>query len=213
MNTITEVISVLLADDHPVTRAGIRAILEKAPDIQVVGEAQDGTEAQELVVQLYPRILLLDLQMPGPRPVEIEKWVRANCPETITLVLTAHDRDAYLADMIETAAGFIIKGTPAENLVAAIRRAARGEILFNGEQRSRAYRWREKVGKKWDSLTERERQILIWVAKGKTDKEIAQELQIKVKTVSNHICNILNKLNIDSRIEAALWVVREGFTD
>lgn len=213
MNTITEVISVLLADDHPVTRAGIRAILEKAPDIQVVGEAQDGTEAQELVVQLYPRILLLDLQMPGPRPVEIEKWVRANCPETITLVLTAHDRDAYLADMIETAAGFIIKGTPAENLVAAIRRAARGEILFNGEQRSRARRWREQVGKKWDSLTERERQILIQVAKGKTDKEIAQELQIKVKTVSNHICNILNKLNIASRIEAALWAVREGFAD
>jgi DNA-binding NarL/FixJ family response regulator len=212
--SVTLIMQNSIADDHPTTRAGIRTILDETPDIQVVGEAGDGIEAQELIAKLHPRILLLDLQMPGLRPVEVEKWVRAHCPDTITLVLTAHDRDAYLASMMEAGtAGFISKGTPAENLVKAIRRAAQGKILFNGEQLARARRWRQDTGEKWESLTERERQILMLVAKGKTDKEVAQELQIKVKTVGNHISNILRKLNIASRTEAALWAVREGFAE
>lgn len=214
MNESGEIISVLLADDHPTTRVGIHTILNQAPDIQVVGEAKDGIEVQEMVIKLHPRILLLDLQMPGLRPVEIEKWVRVHCPDTTTLVLTGHDRDAYLASMMEAGAiGFITKGAPAEDLVKAIRRAAQGEILFNGKQLARAQRWREETGEKWESLTERERQILLLVAKGKMDREIAQELQIQVKTVGNHISNILRKLDIASRTEAALWAVKEGFTE
>lgn len=207
MNTITEIISVLLADDHPVTRAGIRAILDEAHDIQVVGEAKDGTEAQELVAQLHPRILLLDLQMPGPRPVEIEKWVRVHCPDTTTLVLTGHDRDAYLVSMMETgAAGFISKGVPAENLVRAIRRAAQGEILFNGEQLARARRWREKVGGKWESLTEREQEVLRLLAQGLDNETISEALCVTTRTVESHITNILRKLGGSSRLEAVTWV-------
>jgi DNA-binding NarL/FixJ family response regulator len=138
---------VLIADDHPVTRAGIRAILEGAPDIEVVAEAQDGLEAQRLVAELCPRILLLDLVMPGPRPREIEAWVRAHYPETITLVLTAHDRDVFLAEAIEGGvAGFLTKEEAPHRLVKAIRRAARGETLISGEQLARARHWRREVG-------------------------------------------------------------------
>jgi DNA-binding NarL/FixJ family response regulator len=207
-------IRVLLADDHPVTRSGIRAILDKAPDIQVVGEAGNGIEAQRLVAELAPKILLLDLQMPGPQPSEVAMWVRDHCPETVTLVLTAHDRDAYLAAMIEAeTTGFVTKEEAPERLLEAIRHAARGEVLFNRDQLIRARRWRKEVGERWESLTERERDVLILVATGKTNQEIAQELQITAKTVSNHVSSILDKLGMASRTEASLWAVREGLID
>ncbi len=207
-------IRLLLADDHPATRAGIRVILARAPDIFVVGEAQDGYEAQRLVAELRPHILLLDLQMPGPRPSEVEKWVRVHYPETITLILTAHERDAYLAGMADAgAAGFLGKNRPPEQLIDAIRRAAHGEILFDSEQLTRIRRWREEVGQRWDSLTERERQVLTLVAQGKTDQQIADELHLHVKTVGNHVSNILHKLNVVTRTEAAVWAIHEGFVD
>ena len=101
-------ITLVLADDHPIARAGIRAILDQAPDIKIVGEAQDGLQVKQLAARYRPQILLLDLKMPGLPSAEIEKWMRANYPKTATLILTAHDRDAYLAEMIETgAAGYL----------------------------------------------------------------------------------------------------------
>ena len=214
MSATSDTIRVLLADDHPALRTGIRAILEKAPDIQVVGEAKDGTEAQQLTADLRPQVLLLDLRMPGPRPAETVAWVRAHCPETAVLVLTAHDVDGYLAAMVEVgAAGFVAKEEAPETIVEAVRRAARGEVFFSGEQYARARRWREEVGARWESLTRREQEVLALVAAGKTDREIAQELQIKVKTVGHHVSGILDKLGVTSRTEAALGAVRERFVD
>ena len=214
MSATSDTIRVLLADDHPALRTGIRAILEKAPDIQVVGEAKDGTEAQQLTAGLRPQVLLLDLRMPGPRPAETVAWVRAHCPETAVLVLTAHDVDGYLAAMVEVgAAGFVAKEEAPETIVEAVRRAARGEVFFSGEQYARARRWREEVGARWESLTRREQEVLALVAAGKTDREIAQELQIKVKTVGHHVSGILDKLGVTSRTEAALGAVRERFVD
>lgn len=208
-------IRVVLADDHAVTREGIRKMLAAAPDLQVVGEAQDGVEAMQLAAQLQPDILLLDLQMPGPRPAEVERWVRANCPHTETLVLTAHDRRSYLAEMIDAGAvGYLYKSTTsAERLIDAICSAARGVILFDAEQIEQAQRWREMVGAKWNRLTEREREILALIVQGRTDKEVAAQLNIKLKTVGNHVSSILEKLEIASRTEAAVWAVKEGFID
>lgn len=200
-------LSLLLADDHPVTRAGIRAILSEAPDIQVVGEAQNGLEAQELTAKFHPRVLLLDLQMSGPRPAEIEKYVRTHSPETVTLVLTAHDRDAYLANMMEAGAvGFLAKGEPAERLIAAIWRVARGEILFNSEQLRRARHWREAAGEKLKSLTDREYQVLQLLAQGLDNAAIAEALCVKPKTAAYHVTHILSKLEVTSRGEATAWV-------
>ena len=183
--------------------------------MQVVGEAKDGIEAKQMVADLGPDILLLDLVMPGPRPYEIEKWVRTNYPETITLVLTGHDRDYYLKKMMDAGAvGFLTKDEEPQRLVEAIRLAARGDApLYSAEQYRRVRRWQEKVEQHWESLTEREREVLELIVKGKSNKEIAQELKIKMKTVGNHVSSILGKLNVASRTEAALWAVKEGFID
>ena len=120
-------ITLIFADDEPVARAGIRKILSQADDIEIIGEAQDGYEAQKMVAALRPRILLLDLKMPGPRPAELDRWVRENFPDTLTLVLTAHDRDQHLAGMIDSgAAAYLTKSDSESKLIEAIRRAARG---------------------------------------------------------------------------------------
>ena len=140
-------ITILITDDHPIVRSGIRSALENALDMLVVGEAQDGNEAQRLIAELHPNILLLDLKMPGFSAVEVEKWVRVNYPETVVLVLTAHDRDFYLAGMMDAgAAGYLTKNKRGKNLIAGIRRAASGERLFTQEQLERARRWRETAG-------------------------------------------------------------------
>jgi len=128
-------IRVLLADDQPVVMSGLRAILEQAPDIQVVGEAHDGEEAKQLTVALYSDVLVLDLVMPGPQPWRVEQWVRAHSPKTSTVVFTAHDHDAYLAKMIEAgAAGFLTQDEREERLIEVIRCAARGQARIVGGQ-------------------------------------------------------------------------------
>jgi two-component system response regulator NreC len=200
-------ITLVLADDHAVIRAGIRAILSKAPDLEIVGEAENGDQVQKLVAKLRPRILLLDLKMPGPHPAEIERWVRSNYPDTVTLVLTAHDRDSYLTKMIDAgASGLIDKNESGERLVGAIRRAASGEILFDKGQLDRARQWRASAGEKWESLTAREREILHLLVQGFDNARIAELLTVTSKTVAYHVTNILEKLEVSSRQEAVAWV-------
>jgi DNA-binding NarL/FixJ family response regulator len=201
------VIRVLLADDHPVVRAGIRAIVENTPDLQVVGEASDGLEARRLTADLSPDVLLLDLHMRGPRPPETVAWVRANYPQTAVLILTAHDVNSYLAAMISAgAAGFVVKEEAPETIAGAIRRAARGEVLFGSEQLVRARRWREEVGEPWESLTKREREVVQLLGEGLDNKSIANALCVTQKTVEYHLTNILGKLGVTSRLEAVVWV-------
>jgi two-component system response regulator DevR len=161
----------------------------------------------QLTARLYPQLLLLDLRMPGPRPANIARWVRNHCPETETLVLTAHDIDRYIAEMIEAGtAGFLTKEKAEQALLGAIRRAARGEILYTQEQRDRAHRWREEVGQRWESLTRREREVLRLLMEGLDNKAIAERLCVKQKTVEYHVTNILKKLGCASRLEAVVWV-------
>jgi two-component system vancomycin resistance associated response regulator VraR len=207
-------IRVLIAEDHPVVRAGIRAALKKAPDIEVVGEARDGVEAEQMVTELRPNVLLLDLVMPGLRPLEIEKWVRAHYPETLTLILTAHDRDCYLKQAIEAGVvGYLTKEEPLEKLVEAIRRAVRGEVLITGGQMARAYSWRKEVGEQWERLTQRERQIFALMVRGQSTQQIAEALTLSKCTVRTHIGNILGKLGFASRAEAIAWAWQHGIIE
>ncbi len=202
-------ITVLIVDDHPVARAGIRAVIEQADDMEVAGEAQDGDEAMRLVEQLRPNVLLLDLKMPGARAWEVEKWTRENYPEITALVLTGHDRDFYLAHMLEAgAAGYLDKNERPERLLANIRGAARGEMLFTPEQLKRAVEWKQTAGRKWDSLTERERQVARLIVEGKSDAAIAEALEIGQRTASAHVSSLLKKLEVDSRQEAMAWLVK-----
>lgn len=199
-------ISVLIVDDHPPLRAGVRAMLERTNDIYVVGEAGNGDDAKKLLDEQRPNIILLDLKMPNFSPSAFEKWARENYPETITLVLTAHDRDAYLANMMDAGAvGYVDKDARVEQLIEAIRRAASGETLFDEQQKRRAQKWHEGVEKKWNSLSERERQILWFMMDGASNKEIALKLSISNSTVEKHLERIYQKLEATSRIEAVLW--------
>jgi len=204
-------ITVLIADDHEMTRKGIRGFLEQAQDMQIVGEAQDGDEIKRLVAKLRPQMLLLDLIMPKLSPAELEKWVRENYPETITLILTAHDRDAYLASMMEAgAAGYLDKKMRAGDLISSIRRAARGEFLFDKKQLERARRWREAVSGKWESLSKREREVLQMLTEGAENNAIAASLEITINTVEKHLKNIYRKLGVSSRSEAICWWLEKG---
>jgi DNA-binding NarL/FixJ family response regulator len=145
--------------------------------------------------------------------------VRRNHPETSTLILTAHDRDAFLAEMEEAgAAGFLTKDKDAPALAGnrrlhAIRRAARGEVLYTQEQLERARRWREEVGARWKRLTGREREVLRLVVEGETNREIAKTLCIAKKTVEKHVSNVLDKLEMESRTEAAVWAVKNELVE
>lgn len=193
------------------TRKGIHAFLDQAPDIQVIEEAEDGNQIKELVACLRPQILLLDLIMPNHSPTDLEKWVRTNYPETITLVLTSHDRDAYLANMIEAGvAGYLDKKLRAGQLISAIRRAACGEFIFDKEQLERSRRWREEVSTKWESLSERERKVLQMLTEGTKNKAISAALGITINTVEKHLENIYRKLGVKSRTEAIHWWVEKN---
>ncbi len=204
-------ITLVLADDEPVIRTGLRTMLSQSGEIEVLGEAQDGFEAQRLVSELHPQILLLDLKMPGPRPAELEGWVRENHPETVTLILTAHDRDAYLAGMMDAgAAGYLSKNASADRLIDAIRRAAQGIIIFDEEQLSRVARWKKNVSQKWESLSERERQVLRLVGCGEHNKTIAASLCITQKAVEKHLTSIYRKLGLNSRADAIIWWEKNG---
>ena len=199
-------ITILIADDHPIIRAGIRALLEHDPEMEVVGEAQDGDETRHLVAQLRPQVLLLDLRMPGMSAAELEKWVRMHYPSTITLVLTAHDRDAYLAYMMDAgAAGFIEKNVQDSQLILAIHRAVKGEVLFSNEQFNRVRKWHEQEGAQWKSLTKREREVLSLLAQGMDNASISEALHVSIKTTAYHITHILQKLQVASRQEAIVW--------
>jgi NarL family two-component system response regulator LiaR len=204
-------ITVLIADDFEITRQGIRSFLEQTPDIKVLGEAKDGREIQRLVARHRPQILLLDLVMPHHSPVEFERWVRANYPEVITLVLTAHDRDSYLGGMMEAgAAGYLDKKLRAGQLISAIRRAARGEFLFDKSQLERARRWREETCQRWEHLSDRERQVLHMLTEGMNNQAIGASLGIKINTVEKHLENVYKKLAVTSRAEAIHWWVENN---
>lgn len=211
MSTPEEKITVVIADDHPVIRDGIRKILEQTNDILVVGEACDVSEMQWLISELRPRILILDLFLPSLHLAETGKWLRENHPETITLILMEHDQNGYLALMIDAGmAGYFIKNEAGERLIDTIQLASKGNNLFDERELTRAKRWKNGVGNKLESLTNREREILHLIAEGKENKEIAHAFCVVLKTVEKHLANIYEKLDVNSKTEAALWWLENG---
>lgn len=206
MNNVQSQITVLLADDHPTTRAGLRAILSEISDIRVVGEAEDGFQVETMAVELHPNILVFDLVTPGSAPVKLIKWVRRHVPETLILVLTAHDHDAYLASVMDAGAvGFLSKTETGERLVSTIRQIMNGAQAFTEDHFARANRWRQEAGKKLEKLTNREGEIIHLIVKGYDNKQIAEKLNITAKTAAFHVTNVLKKLDVKSRHEAIAW--------
>lgn len=206
--TETGSIRVILAESHPVFRAGILTFLRQAPEIEVVADTNDGRAARDLTLNHRPDVLLLDLFLTAPHPLQTVKSLCRKCTDTAVLLLTAHNRYAYLWAMTDAgAAGCVVKDEAAEHLVKSVRRAASGAPLYDARQLALAQKWHEQVGRRWSRLTEREREVLRYLGRFHTNTEIGEMLGISEKTVGHHVQHILQKLAVSSRREAGRWAI------
>ncbi len=205
--------SVVLVDDHPVVRAGIRNLLEKAHDIVVVGEASNGNEAIKLVKELSPDVLLLDMEMPGLSGNEVAQQLQKAGIPTHILALSAHDDKQYIQELLANgAAGYLVKEEVPEAIVEAVRGVSRGEKGWVSRRvAAQMSSWMGNENQERNGLTSREVQVLQAVVAGKTNQEIGLALGISEKTVEKHLEGIFAKLGVASRVEAAVRAVREGW--
>jgi len=213
-------IRVLLVDDHALFRQGLAGLLSSQPDIEVVGEAEDGIEAQVKAQELRPDLILMDLTMPGCDGLEATQRIKQALPDVRIVMLTVHDEDDRLFEAIKSGAvGYLLKSTAAETLMPMLRGVMRGEAAISGAMAARMLEefgrlarqtpFRPQQEEDAPVLTARQREVLRLVATGAMDKEIAAELSISLSTVKTHLRNILAKLQATSRHQAAAYAVQE----
>jgi DNA-binding NarL/FixJ family response regulator len=209
-------ISVVLADDHHVVRQGIRALLEDEGNISVLGEAANGMEALQLVEELKPDVLVLDLVMGTVSGVEVTSDICQRVPSTSVVILSMHSNEAYVIEALKAGAkAYVLKDASAEELVTAIRKAVAGQRYLSSALSERAIDvYTTKVEQTaldpYDTLTARERQILHLVAEGRTSGEIAEKMQISARTVETHRTNLMRKLNVRSKVELVRYALQHG---
>jgi DNA-binding NarL/FixJ family response regulator len=206
---MTELIRVLIIDDHPVVRAGLQGMLLGQPDIQVVGEAVTGAEAIALTEQLRPNVVLMDLRMPELDGASATVRIREGHPQTHVLVLTTYDGDADILRAVEAGAtGYLLKDAPRDDLFRAVRAAAKGESFLTPAVATRLIgRVRAPVE---DSLSDREVEVLTLVAQGASNKGIAKQLWICEATVNTHLIHIFGKLGVSNRTAAVTLALERG---
>lgn len=205
-------IRILLVDDHAVVRQGLRMFLELDPDLEVVAEARNGEEAVALVGEFGPDVVLMDVLMPKMDGLAATLAIRQNYPETEVLVLTSVLDDASISGAIRNGAiGYLLKDTQAEDLCRAIHQAADGKVQLSPEVATRLAEELCEEHPRLDALTAREQEVLQLVASGSSNKEIAQTLFIAEKTVKAHVSNLLAKMNVQSRTQAALYAIQRGW--
>ena len=215
---MNEVIRVLVVDDHLIVRQGLRLMLEEAgEDFELVGEAADGETAMTLVHDLQPDVVLMDIRLPGLDGIDALERIRANSPQIAVLILTTYNEDALIVRGLRAGAcGYLLKDTTRDALFRAIRTAARGELLLQPEMMTRALSHAERFTPveprhRYElALTERERDVLVEVARGKRSKEIALQLGITENTVKGHLASIYGKLGVDSRASAVAIALERG---
>jgi DNA-binding NarL/FixJ family response regulator len=213
---VTERIRVLIADDHPVYRDGLRGLVDRAPDLELVGEAETGVEAVALAATQHPAIVLMDLRMPGMSGIDATRQILDADPAVGVLILTmSEDDDSLFAAMRAGARGYIPKDADAEELLRGIRAAAVGEAIFGASIATRMMTFfagnaRSASASAFPELTERELEILELIAAGRSNAEIGQRLGITPKTVRNHVANVLNKLEVADRSQAIVRAREAG---
>lgn len=206
---MTGTIRVLLADDHPTVRIGLRVLLEQAPDVAVVGEAEEGREALTLIEALRPDVAIVDCELPELEGTEVAQAIRRRNLPVRVLALSAYDDDRYVRGMLEAGAvGYLLKEEAPHTIVKAVRAAAGGEGYFSPGVAGKVDAWTR--GELPGGLTRRELDVLRLVAQGYTNTRIAQELEIAERTVGFHVSNILEKLGVASRVEATVWAKDQG---
>lgn len=203
-------IRVLITDDHSVVRQGLRMFLSLDPDIQVVGEASDGREALDMARILRPDVVLMDLLMPVMAGIEATQLIRKEMPDVEVVALTSVLEDASVTGAVRAGAiGYLLKDTNVEELHRAVRGAAEGRVYLASEAAARLMR-EVRAPENPEALTDREAEILMLLARGKANKQIASSLYISEKTVKAHVSAILMKLGVQSRTQAALHAIRTG---
>jgi len=211
-------IRILLADDHAILRAGLVRLLGEEKDIEVVGEAENGREAVQKALELHPDIVLMDIGMPVMNGMEATKQIKKRDADVKVLVLTMHDNEEYLFQVLQAgAAGYVLKKAADSDLVNAIHVVSRGDcFLYPSAAKMVVEDYLDKLKhgqeptSSFDTLTDREREILTLVAEGHTNREIAETLFISVKTVETHKANIMEKLNLHKRAELVKYAIKKG---
>ena len=213
-------IRILLADDHTILRAGLRMMLNAQPDMEVVGEAQDGRQAIAEAQRLQPDVVLMDITMPDMNGIDATRQIKRMLPETKVLVLTMHENDEYVFQALRAgAAGYMLKEAADTDLISALRIIQSGQFYLSPMAQSVMvgdYLQRVRTGEEKDSyssLTEREREILKLVAEGFTNNQIAEKLVISPKTVDTHRTHVMDKLNLHSRAELVKYAMRRGLLE
>jgi DNA-binding NarL/FixJ family response regulator len=203
-------ISVLLVDDHSLVRRGFRRILEDAPDIEVVGEAGDGAEAVKLTAQLRPRVIVMDCALPGMSGLDATRSILTKLPETAILMLSMHSEETWVHQALDAGArGYILKSAVDMELVTAIRKVAEGEVVLD-PQISRATTLK---GERNSGLTVRELEVLKLIVAGKSNKEIASDLDLSANTVAVHRANIMDALRIHKTADLVVYAIRAGLVN
>ena len=210
-------IRVLLAEDHVIVREGTRELVQHEPDMEVVGEASDGEEAIQLAAKLRPDVVIMDIAMPKLNGIEATKQIKELYPATAVLVLTAYDDDQYIFALLEAgAAGYLLKNVRGRELIDAIRAVYAGESVLHPAITRKVIESFLPAGKPAERriaepLSEREMEVIKLAGRGMSNKDIAEELSLSVRTVQSHLGNIFNKLGVGSRTEAVLYALKKGW--
>ena len=212
-------IKVLLAEDHTIVRKGIRSLLDGVADIEVVGEAEDGREAVEKVGQLLPDVVLMDNTMPILNGLEATRQIKKQFPQIMVLILTMHTDEEYIFQFLQAgASGYLVKKTAPKELVSAIKAVYRGDSFLSPSISKKVIEEYLRHGRETDTrqenrytqLTDREREVLQLIAEGFSNKEIAEQLHLSIKTVGNHRLNLMEKLDIHNVSDLTKYAIRKG---
>ena len=207
---------VLIADDHGIVRSGVKLLLERQPDIEVIAEAEDGVDAVEKTLEHRPDVVVLDVSMPRMTGLQATHEIKQQAPETQVLILSMHDDERYLFEALRAgASGYVLKREADHDLINAIRAVMRGEpFLTNSAQRSLVREWMADASAgPSEPLTPREQEVLKLIAEAHTNKQIAEILHLAEKTVESHRANLLRKLGMRDRVELVRYAIRRGLTE
>ena len=208
---------ILLADDHGVLRAGLRALLNAEEDLEVIGEAADGAQVLRLARQLKPDLVLMDISMPGTDGLEATRQLQAELPEVRVLLLTVHEDDGLLQEAIRSgASGYILKRAAESELINAIHAVDRGDIYVHPSMTRALFEEQHKnmpINAVEATLTLREIEVLKLIAQGHTNRQVGEILHLSMRTVESHRANLMAKLNLTSRVELVRYALKHGLLD